>query len=155
MVVNSAEGGYLYSVLGAGGNGGGDGSGGLGGGGGVGGDGGDGGDGGWQDVLLNVTTPARPVCVRVSIPALLRSDRKPLEGLTALQAAMLSAHEYCGRAAEALYVPKTGSVKPPLSGQVQSTVTVPPAMYSVGCVVHTVAASFHALQVVLSPVMYG
>jgi hypothetical protein len=50
-------------------------------------------------------------------------------------------HAYCVEG-DAQYVPNTGSVKPPDAGHVQ----FPVSLYGVGCVVHTVAASFQALH---------
>lgn len=53
--------------------------------------------------------------------------------------------------ATAQNVPNTGSVKPPELGQNQLVASE----YSVGCVLHTVAASFHARHAYESPVLYG
>ena len=101
-------------------------------------------------MLFTVITLGEPACHFISPPTQLRSDTWPIE--TTLQEATLSAQEYCGvdTVPYAQKVPKTGSVKLPLAGHCQSTV---PVKYGVGCVVHTVAASFHALQIGLSPEM--
>jgi len=59
-------------------------------------------------------------------------------------------HAYCAPG-DAQYVPNTGSVKPPDAAQVQLNASE----YAVGCVVQTVAASFHARHALLSPMLNG
>jgi hypothetical protein len=67
----------------------------------------------------------------------------------ALHAAGHVEHEYWLLTAQ--YVPNVGSVNPPEVGQYQLLVSI----YAVGCVVHIVAASFHALHASESPTTYG
>jgi hypothetical protein len=99
-------------------------------------------------VKYTVFTQDNPACVSVSRPAQLRIDMDPA---AALQFPTSSEQEYCRLAGELQKAPNTGSVKLPLEGHCQ--LAADPCC--VGCVVHTVAASFHALQARSSPEMYG
>ena len=84
-----------------------------------------------------------------SEPEQLRRVFDPLRQVPALQAPGHVEQEYWLDTAQ--YVPNTGSVKPPEAGQAQFSVVE----YITGCVVQTVAASFHARHAAESPVLYG